>query len=52
MFNIFKFFRKEKLSDVAMETEKNVNAVIHKAVMSFYADAMREADAKSKDKED
>jgi len=51
MFNIFKFFRKEKLSDVAMETDRRSKEIIHKAAMSFYADAMREADRKNSKEE-
>jgi len=51
MFNIFKFFRKEKLSDAAMETDRRSKEIIQKAVMSFYSDAMREADRENSEEE-
>jgi len=44
MFNIFKFFRRDKLSDTAKETDRRSKEVIRKAAMSFYIDAMRESD--------
>jgi len=51
MFNIFKFFKKEKLSDVAMETDRRSKEIIQKAVMSFYSDAMMESDKENGEKE-